>query len=56
MICIAEKYNYNREETQKSTSALYNLLIDPANNYSSNQEGIEVIPYPELWEMIIGLM
>ena len=53
MIIQADKCNYDYAETIKATGDLYDELQKKKNSNFNSYEGLEIVPYAHLWEVVL---
>lgn len=56
MIIEADKQGYRLKPTQLATEALYNRLKDSQFSYVDTLDGLEIVPFNELWEIALGCL
>jgi len=53
MIILADKNNYDFEKTTKATEDLFADLKIKKYTHSNSYEGLEIVPYSHLWEVVL---
>jgi hypothetical protein len=56
MLIIADKCNYNKSTTLTKTAALYESLSSPFFARGNSYDGIEIVPYKDLWGIVINTL
>ena len=56
MLLLLPKHNFNRLATERHTAKLWNKLLSVPNNIVDQGIEIEIIPYEDLWPMVLKLL
>jgi tetratricopeptide (TPR) repeat protein len=56
MLLVVERSSFDPEVTRQKTKTLLSRLKEKNINYNPTQSRIEIIPYEELWEMIMVML
>jgi len=56
MIIMADKCAYDYDKTSKATSKFYADLKKEPYRHSNSYEGLEIVPYAHLWEVVLDCL